>query len=542
MKQENVDINIGSKLDAKGFKQAETALSKLNKSVKSAAGAIGIAYGARAITQFGIASAKAFAADDAAATKLAQSVKNLGLAYANDDIRKYIDSLTLATGVADSQLRPALQALLQVTGSVTKSQLMLSSAINISRGSGVDLATVANDLSQAYVGNLRGLRKYNLGLTKAELAASSFVDIQNRLNTLFAGASAAYLKTYAGQMELLTNSANEAKEVIGKSLVEAVAALGKDDSVANLATDMQHAAEYTADVVTGIGAIIDEVNNRVPQGGLLQKLFGSLPLPTRSLLKGVFGITDILAGAGQSSKAAKGTFNFASGGGLGTGSTKTITDAQAKKADDLARKRAKELAALTAKQIKLVKEQTALQKAGTLFDLEQTSIIAALKGQISDDERKRLELQLALLTGNTSEASKLAGQLAASQGLTKGLIDYLKNLPDAKNPFGAWAMYLDGIEAQVKKISMGATVTTTGSGAVINSNAAGMNVNDMTDYISANPGTSGSSAGTTVVVNVAGSVVSEGNLVDAVRNGLINSSLSGAGSLVARRTGTFATL
>jgi hypothetical protein len=73
------------------------------------------------------------------------------------------------------------------------------------------------------------------------------------------------------------------------------------------------------------------------------------------------------------------------------------------------------------------------------------------------------------------------------------------------------------------------------------SNAAGMNVNDMTDYIYSGGAKSGQLV-PQVTINVAGSVISEGNLIDAVRNGLINNSLSGAGSLVARRTGTFATL
>jgi hypothetical protein len=93
-------------------------------------------------------------------------------------------------------------------------------------------------------------------------------------------------------------------------------------------------------------------------------------------------------------------------------------------------KRTKEQSKVLASNTKAIKEQTALQKAGTLFDIEQTGIVAALKGKISEDERKRLELQLALLTGNTSEASKLAGEIGKAQGLSAGLIAYLKNLPE----------------------------------------------------------------------------------------------------------------
>ena len=42
------DIKIGSKFDAKGFKQAESEISKLTKGVKSLAGAVGLAFGAQA--------------------------------------------------------------------------------------------------------------------------------------------------------------------------------------------------------------------------------------------------------------------------------------------------------------------------------------------------------------------------------------------------------------------------------------------------------------------------------------------------------------
>jgi len=185
--QAKVTIDIGSKADTRGFKAAETALNKLNRSVKNVAASLGIAYGTRAVINFGKATVKAFMEDEAAATRLNQVVKNLGLAYASTDIVKYIDKLTLASGVADNQLRPALQSLLQVTGSVTKSQELLATAIDVSRGSGEDLLTVSADLSQAYVGNLKGLRKYYLGLTQAELKAMSFADIQDKLNSTFSG-------------------------------------------------------------------------------------------------------------------------------------------------------------------------------------------------------------------------------------------------------------------------------------------------------------------------------------------------------------------
>ena len=448
----NIVIDIVTQFTGKkAFKDAESAASRLTGTVKKLGAAFGVSLGGAAVLRFAKSSAKAFIEDEKATARLTQSVKNLGLAYATADISKYIDQLTLASGVADSQLRPALQSLLQVTGSVTKSQKMLNDAINISRGSGESLSTVASDLAQAYVGNLKGLRKYNLGLSQAQLKAASFVEIQTRLNNLFRGASAAYLKTYAGQMELLANTASEAKEVIGKDLVDALVLVSGQDGVEGLAQDMSDLADYTGDAIYGIGVLLDKLNNLagVKQLGGLKEVFRLFPLTGIPL-----SALDLLAQAGQSAKAAKNALNFPAGGGAGTGRTASMDARAAAKAEAAARKREQDRLKADKAAAKLAKEQLALKKAGTIFDLEQTQILAALKGKITDDERKRLELQLAIVTGNVNEASKLAYELAKSQGLTEKLARYIADFPDASNPFSAWAEYLDKIEERLKKLNL----------------------------------------------------------------------------------------
>jgi hypothetical protein len=35
------------------------------------------------------------------------------------------------------------------------------------------------------------------------------------------------------------------------------------------------------------------------------------------------------------------------------------------------------------------------------------------------------------------------------------MVNFLRDLPDAKNPFSAWQSYLDQIEAQVRRIALG---------------------------------------------------------------------------------------
>jgi hypothetical protein len=117
----------------------------------------------------------------------------------------------------------------------------------------------------------------------------------------------------------------------------------------------------------------------------------------------------------------------------------------------LAKKQLDATKKLTAEQ----KKQNALKKAATVFDLEQVELIAALKGKLSDEDRKRVELQFALLVGNTSEAQKLTYELAKAQGLGEKLAGYLASLPDAKNPFASWEAYLDMLAEKARKIAIG---------------------------------------------------------------------------------------
>ena len=88
MAKSNVDIRVGSSFDAKGFKQAETAVTKLGRSVKNLGLAFGIAYSTKAVVNFGKSAVKAFTEDQKAAAQLSNTVKNLGLAFADADIQK----------------------------------------------------------------------------------------------------------------------------------------------------------------------------------------------------------------------------------------------------------------------------------------------------------------------------------------------------------------------------------------------------------------------------------------------------------------------
>jgi len=439
----NVIIDIVTQFTGKkAFKDAETATSKLTGSVKKLAGAFGLAFGARALVQFGRSSVNAFTEAEKASTRLANSVKNLGLSLSTADIQKNLDQISARAGIAGEPLAAAYQSLLTTTGSVTKSQELLNQALDISSGSGVELGTVTDDLSNAYVGITRGLVKYKLGLSQTELKTKTFAELSALLNKQFAGSNAKYLETYAGKLGILTEAAGNAQEILGKGMIDSLMILSGDTTVADLADSMTDLAENTAKA----GIKLAEL------GKSLVAPFA----PIMDLLKGIYGIFEWI-----DKNAPKGILEKEQprprAGRMFEGGQDSVKAGQAAAAERLATKREKDRARAAAAAAKASAKAAAdalkLKKANTLFDVEQANIIAALKGNISKEEETRLKLQFAILTGNVSEASKLAGEVARAQGLTKDLVSYYSGIPDAKNPFAGWITTLLEVEAAAKRIA-----------------------------------------------------------------------------------------
>ena len=506
-------IDIASEfVGAKAFKQADTATSALTKQVNRLAKQYLGLYGAQKLARASFNAVKAFAEDDKAARVLGKTLNNLGLGFGNnaEAVNNYISGLEKQTGVLDDELRPAMDRLLRATGDITKSQQLLNLALDIAAGTGKSVAQVTQSLQKAYLGQTAALGRLGVGLSKAELASSSFEEIQARLSTLFAGQATQAASTYSGSLDKLAVASNNAKEAIGRGLVDALSILGGGGE-----GGLQNTIKLIERASTALETFI--------------RRFGVGIAQAKALLSGNFSQ---FAAIGQAEMNR---------GKIPSGITPAVA-AELKKAavEKAALKRSKEQSALLAKNTKAIKEQTALQKAGTLFDAEQTAIVAALKNKISEDERKRLELQLALLTGNTKEASKLAGEIGKSQGLSQGLIDSLKNLPPADNPFAGWKDYLDAIEAQVKRIAIGGTsMGTTAGGTIAGGSMATGALPGSTQVFPGDFGDGGAVGAPVVNVQV---TLDGQELTNAITSVQTNNSLSGKQISVNRRTGSFGSL
>lgn len=260
-------IPILSEFNAKGFKDAQKHTNILEKGLKRLAVTLGTALSVRKITQFTKASIKAFVEEDKAVQALARNLQNLGLAYDVRPIEDYIRKLQYATGIADSDLRPALQQLVGATQNLAVSQELLNLALDVSAGTGKSLASVTQALSRAYLGTNTSLSRLNVGLSKADLTAKSFNEITEELTARFSGQAARAAGTYAGQLAILSAAAGDAQEILGEKLIKSIEMLlDEKTGVVALANTFEDMATYTGDVALGLASIIKQVKTL---GGLV---------------------------------------------------------------------------------------------------------------------------------------------------------------------------------------------------------------------------------------------------------------------------------
>jgi len=531
MAQTDLAVRIATIFDEAGIKKADKAVNKLQKSTSKLGRALGVSLGVAAIAQFGRAAVKAFSEDEKSTAKLTSAVRNLGLAFEQTNINTFIAGLERSASIADETLRPAFQALLTTTGSVTEAQKLLTTAIDASRGTGYDLATVAGDLSKAYVGNTKGLQKYYLGLSKAQLASMSFEEIQAKINKTFEGANKAYLNTAAGKLEAISIATGNFSEAIGGALVGALITATGSNGIEGLVAKINKLSD----------AIVNNINK-------LETLAFSL--------KYAFNPKNIFKGSEEYTKALN---KFTSDQQMrGAKAFDPLNNAlTGYKVDQKAAADAKKAAALQAKLLKQSlasqkaltaeqKKQAALKKAGTVFDLEQIQLVAALKGKLSDNDKLRVEAQLALLNGNEAVATKLTNQILMAQDASGNLAKFLAALPNAKNPFEYLDGYLSYLAGKAAAILTGNNPPSAPNGntslapsvpVIPSTNVPSFPSDNMISYntltgLNYNPNANN------VVVEL--KITGEGDLTNSIAKNLMQQSLSsGNQTYVNRRTGGF---
>jgi hypothetical protein len=206
-----------------GSKEVEGFGGKLEKFGKVAAAAFAAAAAAAAAyaVKLAVDGVKAAIEDEAAQLRLANALKNVtGATQAQiSAVEEQILKTSLATGVADDQLRPALQRLATATGSVTESQDLLNLALDISAATGKSVEAVSNALGKAYEGNTGSLTRLGVGLSAAEIKTLGLEGTVKQLAQTFGGAATVQANTFEGQIARLKVGFDEAKESVGAALL-----------------------------------------------------------------------------------------------------------------------------------------------------------------------------------------------------------------------------------------------------------------------------------------------------------------------------------
>jgi len=201
----------------------ESNASKISEFGKKAAAAFAVAAAAAVVYagKLAIDGVKAAIEDEQAQLRLAKALKE-ATGATDDQIKAtedYILKTSLATGVSDDELRPAMQRLAVSTKSTTEAQKLMALALDVSKGSGKDLTTVANALGKAHDGQETALARLGIGLSQTELKTMTFTEIQQKLADLYGGAASENAETFQGKMDRIKIAFDETKESLGTALL-----------------------------------------------------------------------------------------------------------------------------------------------------------------------------------------------------------------------------------------------------------------------------------------------------------------------------------
>jgi hypothetical protein len=450
----NTYIDIITEYQNKGAKQAETSFASLQKKALTLAKAFGVTFAAKEIISFGKAAVNMAAQENKQFTVLGNTLKNIGLGFASVDAKSFIEGIALATGTAIDTLIPAYQNLLVATGNVTQSQQDLQTAMDVSAGTGKDLATVTTAIAKGYLGNTTSLTRLGAGLDKTLLKTGRMDLIMKQLATTFKGDAAIAADTTAGKMARVGEAARQATVHIGEGLINAFSSLTAGGSISNATKDIVNFGKTIGDAIAGIGDLINKIKSMPIIGTIFKDFFK------------VIGFIDsyspiaLLAKLHQKTVLTAGAISPTVQAAIDQGNAQ----AQAKAVAASAVRKKNEQAILAAQKAQTLeqKNQALLKILGSASqDFERANLMAALAHAQTQEVKDQLQYQLDLLdaTNQTGAAQAktidnaiiLKEKMLLAQGQVMLVDGSIVNLSEAKNPFAGFDKYVqDALNAILK--------------------------------------------------------------------------------------------
>jgi hypothetical protein len=525
-------INIASKFDAKGFKQAETASQKLGRTVKNLAGTLGLAFGTTAIVAYGKASVKVALQAQAEQERLNNILRvTTGATLAQIDVlNQQADALERIGVVSAGNIKTTQSQLatfdLQISTikALTPAILDYVTAEKGATATAADFKAMTNGLAQALNGNFTSLTRTGFVLdevTKKMIKEGTETErvtaLVKVLNSTYKDFNANLRATDSGQMQVLANTAQEVQTIIGTGIIDALKLLSNDKTIENLSTDMRDFANAVSDTLMGISLFVNELKNIPLIGKALGNIFDNIGS----------GIIFTQMGREQRERLA---YN----------PNEHRARQQAVKLDRDAARLAKTNNQLkkidndnTSRKIVLTGDQLALLELEKKFDVERIGLYAALNASTDSETKMRLLSLIAIHDQNEAMAGMIkkaneaedafAALVEALRSTIRSMLDSIKPqilqlqklIGQSQSTFGSQADTPKEVMREVVREKLDIAMPDI---LALQNHLAKLNV----------PGYSRTSMETpNVTVNVTGSVTTERDLVAAITQGLYAQQASG---------------
>jgi hypothetical protein len=236
--------------ELKGFdKVVATGSFRLRAFAK--AGGVAAAAGLALFTKRSI---EAALAQERLDKQLQLSLRSLDEEFRFPEVKGFLDTLERATNVTGEELVPAFRKLVTQTGDLQSAQFLLSTALDTSAGTGADLNSVLDAINKAAIGNYKSIVSLGIGFTAAEAKAAGFTKIIQSLDK-YQGAAEKQTETFSGQLKSFQISAGKATETLGEGFLIAGSYIaGAQGNLKDFGTTLENTARQTSDFMIGFTA------------------------------------------------------------------------------------------------------------------------------------------------------------------------------------------------------------------------------------------------------------------------------------------------
>jgi hypothetical protein len=270
--------------------------------------------------------------------------------------------------------------------------------------------------------------------TEAERAAA----LVTVLNSTYKDFNQNLRDTPMGQFQVLANSAETAKTIIGTDLLAAMKLISGPEGIGGAATAMEELATQIGNVIYGIGVLTSKIKN-IP-------LLTPIVLTIRDVISA--GPLGGLARLGENAKArAAGTPAQSPGQRMAIDKANKDALKLQKSKNDLA----KIDNANTTRKLALTGDELALKELEKKFDVERIGLFAALNQATDSETQMRLKSLIAIKDQDTA----LAGQIKATLSAATAMEDFGKAAYGVLESFLNFGQFAIGERDTLREMGIG---------------------------------------------------------------------------------------